>query len=150
MATMTIEVVTPERAVLVGEAEEIVIPGTEGQMGILPGHLPLLSGVAIGQMVVKGFKGTVGREQAQGDRKFFVDGGFVEVLPDKVTIMTEACDGYDEIDVSAARKEIEAAERELLAIEERAKSEEVEADILQRHQDALKRARTRLLMHEDE
>jgi len=150
MSTLTIEVVTPERAVLVGSADEVILPGSEGQMGILPGHLPLLSGLGIGQMTVRGFKGTVGKEQVTGERKFFVDGGFVEVLPDKVTVMTEACDGFDEIDVSAAKHQIEEAERELLAMEERAKTEEVEADVLKRHQDALKRARMRLLMHEED
>lgn len=149
MSTLTIEVVTPEKAVLVGSAEEVILPGSEGQMGILPGHLPLLSGLGIGQMTVKGFKGEIGREQVSGERKFFVDGGFVEVLPDKVTVMTEACDGYDEIDVNAAKAAIEEAERELLAMEERAKSEEVEGEVLERHQEALKRARMRLLMHEE-
>jgi F-type H+-transporting ATPase subunit epsilon len=140
--TLTIEVVTPERAVLSGQAEEITLPGSEGQMGILPGHLPLLSGLGIGQMVVKGFSGS---GSPSGERKFFVDGGFVEVLPGKVTIMTEACDGFDEIDVAAARREIEVAEKELLDIEERSKNEAVEEDIMDRHHEALKRARMRLL-----
>jgi F-type H+-transporting ATPase subunit epsilon len=136
---LTIEVVTPERAVLSGEADEVILPGSQGQMGILPGHLPLLTGLGIGQMIVRGFAGS-------GERKFFVDGGFVEVLPDKVTVMTEACDGFDEIDAAHARNAIEVAEKELLAIEERSKSEAVEEDVMVRHQEALKRARVRLMM----
>lgn len=140
---LTIEVVTPERAVLSGEAEEVILPGSQGQMGILPGHLPLLSALGIGQMVVKGFSGG-------GERKFFVDGGFVEVLPNKVTVMTEACDGFDEIDAVQARAAIEIAEKELLAIEERSKAEEVEEDVMTRHHDALKRARVRLMMSQGE
>lgn len=139
---LRIEVVTPERAVLSGDADEVILPGNQGQMGILPGHLPLLSGLGIGQMVVKGFSG--------GERKFFVDGGFVEVLPDKVTVMTEACDGFDEIDAIQARTAIEEAEKELLAIEDRSKSEVIEEDVMIRHQEALKRARVRLMMSKGE
>ncbi len=140
---LTIEVVTPERAVLAGEADEVILPGGQGQMGILPGHLPLLSGLGIGQMVVKGFAGGA-------DRKFFVDGGFVEVLPNKVTVMTEACDGFDEIDAIQARTAIEEAEKELLAMEESSKSEVIEEDVMIRHQAALKRARVRLMMSQGE
>ncbi len=143
-----IEVVTPERAVLTGECSEVILPGTEGQMGILPGHLPLLSGLAIGTMTVKEFQPTGGG--ASGTRRFMVDGGFVEVLPDKISIMTEACAGQDEIDVAAARVAIEEAEKQLLAVEDKAKAEEVEAEVLKRHQDALRRARMRLLTAEGE
>ncbi|MEZ4460569.1 MAG: ATP synthase F1 subunit epsilon [bacterium] len=146
--TLTIEVVTPERAVISGEAEEVILPGSEGQMGILPGHLPLLSGLGIGQMVVRGFVSKGGTTERE--RKFFVDGGFVEVLPNKITVMTEACDGYDEIDAAEARQAIELAEKELLQFEERSKTETVEEDVMIRHQEALKRARTRLAMSQGE
>lgn len=142
--TLTIEVVTPERAVLSGEAEEVILPGSEGQMGILPGHLPLLSGLGIGQMTVRGFIGHGG----SGERKFLVDGGFVEILPNKVTVMTETCDGFDEIDVAQARLAIESAEKELHVVEELSKTELIEEDVLKRHQEALRRARLRLLLAE--
>ena len=148
--TLLIEVVTPEKAVLTGHAEEVVLPGTTGQMGILPGHLPLLSGLDVGELVVRGFKGAMGKTAIDGERRFFVDGGFVEVLPGKVSVMTELCDGFDEIDIAAARTAIEEAERELLSLEEKSKAEEIEVDVLQQHQETLRRARMRLLFSESD
>ena len=144
-----IEVVTPERAVLAGEADEVILPGSEGQLGILPGHLPLLTGLDIGEMTIKGFSGKHIGADHSGTRKFFVDGGFVEVLPNKVSVMTETCDGFDAIDVEAAKIAIEKAERDLLSLEEVGKGELIEAEILQRHQEALKKARMRLICAEE-
>lgn len=144
--TLFIEVVTPERAVFAGEVEEIVLPGSEGQMGILPGHLPLLSSLGIGEMIVRGYKGS----GESSERRFLVDGGFVEVLPNKVSVMTESCDGFDQIDVAAARTAIEEAEKALLSLETRSTAEQIEEEVFQTHHDALKRARMRLLMAEDQ
>ncbi len=141
---LTIEVVTPERAVLTGDAAQVILPGTEGQMGVLPGHLPLLSSLDVGELTVFGLSGSDGEP-----RRFFVDGGFVEVLPDKVVVMTEHCEGLGEIDIEEARRAIEEAEKELLAIEEKAKAEEIEQDVYDLHQDALRRARMKLLVAED-
>lgn len=145
--TFTIEVVTPERAVLTGQAEQVVLPGTNGQMGILPGHLPLLSSLDLGELVIQGFSADVGDE---GHRKYFIEGGFVEVLPNKVIVMTEFCEGLTEIDIEAAQAAIEEAEKELLAMEEKAKAEEIEQDIYEVHQQALRRARMQLLLADED
>lgn len=140
--TIKVEIVTPERAAFNEEAEEVVIPGTVGEIGVLPGHLPLLTSIGMGDLAVK----------YDGDkiRHFFVEGGFAEILPDKVSVLTRACDGVDEIDVADARLALEAAEEKMDALEERARTEEVEGDVRQRHQDALERARKRLLVAGEE
>lgn len=139
--SLLVEIVTPERAVFAGQVSEVVLPGAVGEMGVLPGHLPLLTAIAMGNLgVVQGGK----------MRHFFIEGGYAEILPDKVSVLTEACDGIDEIDVARAKIALEAAERELLALEERARSEEVEGDVRAAHEQALDRARRRLLMAQGE
>lgn len=134
-----LEVVTPARAVLDIKVDAVDLPGIEGQLGILPDHLPLLTGLDVGEMIVRG---------PEGERRFFIDGGFAEVLGHKVTVLTEFCDGVDEIDIEHARQVKEQAEKDLSALEERSKSEPVEEDALEHHRKMLKRANTRLLLGE--
>lgn len=137
--TLEVEIVTPERAVFSGTVEEVVLPGAVGEMGVLPGHLPLLTAIAMGDLaVVQGGK----------VRHFFVEGGYAEILPNKVSVLTEACDGVDEIDVAKARMALEAAEKELAKLESKAKSEEIEGEVQEAHEKALERARRRLLVAE--
>lgn len=138
--TLMVEIVTPEQAVFAGEASEIVIPGVVGELGVLPGHLPLLTSIGIGDLAVV-HSGKV--------RHFFVEGGYAEILPRKVSILTEACEGADAIDAAQAKAALEVAEKELLALEERARTEEVEGDVRKRHEEALERARRRLLFAQD-
>lgn len=134
--TLQLEIVTPERAVFKGVATEVVLPGGAGEIGVLPGHLPLLTSIAMGDLMVHGDKGT---------RHFFIEGGYAEILPHRVSVLAEYCDGADEIDIAEAREAVKIAEDAWAGIEEKARSEEVEADVRQRHQDALERARRRLL-----
>ncbi len=135
-----VEIVTPERAVFSEDAEEVVIPGMAGEIGVLPGHLPLLTSIGMGDLAVK-----YGGDKV---RHFFIEGGFAEILPNKVSVLTKACDGIDEIDIAEARRALESAEKQMDELEERARTEEIEADARQRHQDALERARKRLLLAE--
>ena len=137
--TLFVEIVTPERAVFTGTVSEVVLPGVVGEMGVLPGHLPLLTAIAMGDLAVV---------QDNKTRHFFVEGGYAEILPNKVSVLTEACDGIDEIDVSTAKKALETAEKQLLALEERSRAEEIEGDVRKAHEEALERARRRLLMAE--
>lgn len=132
-----VEVVTPERAVLSEQADSVILPGENGEMGVLPGHLPLLTSLNVGELRVF---------SKDGERSFVVEGGFAEILPDRVTILTEACDGIDEIDVAAARDALKVAESELSRLEERSKDEEIEHDVMERHRERLRRARTRLVL----
>jgi len=137
--TIHLEVVTPAKAVLDVKATEVVLPGIQGELGILPGHLPLLTSLDVGTMVVK----------SEGkSRTFVLDGGFAEVLREKITVLTEACEGVDDIDIEHARQVMAQAEKDIKALEERSKSEPIEPDVMEQHRQMLKRAQTRLLLGE--
>ena len=134
-----LEVVTPARAVLKEKVSEVVLPGVQGELGILPGHIPLLTALDIGCMVVHG---------EGGRRAFAIDGGFAEISHNKVVVLTEGCDGVDEIDIEHARQLLKDAEEQLSLLEERSKSEEIQTDVMEHHRNVLKRAQTRILMSE--
>ena len=103
-ATVLLEVVTPNRLVLSQEVEEITAPGAEGEFGILPGHTPFFTTLKVGEVMYR-----LGREQ----RHMAVTWGFAEVLPDKVTILAEAAELEDEIDVERAKNAKKRAEESL-------------------------------------
>jgi F-type H+-transporting ATPase subunit epsilon len=102
--TFQLEIVTPEKKVVDVAATEAQIPGKNGYLGILPGHAPLITELAVGEITFK-----VG---ADGQR-LAVAWGFAEVLPDRVTILAETAERPSEIDVARARKAKERAEKEL-------------------------------------
>ena len=87
--TLRLEFVTPERAIAHEEVDEVELPGEEGYMGILPGHAPLLASLRTGEMWYR--KG--------GERHYaFLTGGFVEVLPDRVSILAQVAERAEDID----------------------------------------------------
>ena len=100
--TFQLEIVTPEKKVVNTSAEEVQIPGKNGYLGILPGHAPLITELAVG--------GITYRENAT-ERHLAVAWGFAEVLPDKVTILAESAERPSEIDVERARKAKDRAEQ---------------------------------------
>src|SRR5499427_396589 len=106
MAEGTIEltVVTPEKAVVHEQVDELQVPGAEGYLGILPGHAPLFSELKIGEV---GYR--------QGDRWFFlsVAWGFVEVQPNQVRILAETAERAHEIDVDRAMRAKQRAEERI-------------------------------------
>jgi F-type H+-transporting ATPase subunit epsilon len=125
--TFQLEIVTPEKLVVNEAVEEAQIPGLGGYLGILPGHAPLITELAVGKITYK----------AHGVTKdLAVAWGFAEVLPDKVTMLAETAERPEEIDVARAQKAKERAEQML-------KSNDPQLDY-DRAQDALKRAETRL------
>jgi len=89
-----LEIVTPEQLLFSGEVDEVVVPGSEGYLGILPGHAPLLSELQIG---------VISYRQESQEFKVFCSWGFVEVLPDRVSILAEAAEFPDQINVEQAR-----------------------------------------------
>ena len=89
------DIVTQERIVFSGAVDSVNLPGTEGRMGILPNHSPLLSALDFGEVVVR----TGGREEY-----FAIGGGFVEVQPDHVTILADSAEQADEIDIERAEQ----------------------------------------------
>jgi len=97
------EIVSQDRIVFQGDVDIVVLPGVEGVMGILPDHAPLLSVLQYGYITVR-----MGREE----EVFTVAGGVVEVQPDQVTVLVDAAENVEEIDVQraeAARRRAEEA-----------------------------------------
>ena len=125
--TFQLEIVTPSRLLVKDAAEEAQIPGVTGYLGILPGHAPLITELGVGEITYKASGAT---------HTLSVAWGFMEVLPDKVTILAEAAERPHEIDVERAQKAKDRAEQRL-------KSNDVEVDYT-RAEDALQRADTRL------
>ncbi len=125
--TFQLEIVTPEKKVVDTAATEAQIPGKNGYLGILPGHAPLITELAVGEISFR----AGGEEQ-----RLAVAWGFAEVLPEKVTILAETAERPAEIDVARAR---EAKKR----AEERLTSGDINVDVEQ-SLDALHKAETRI------
>ena len=131
MARMKVDVLTAERPIFSGEADFVVAPGTLGDLGILPQHAPLLTTLEIGEVRVR----TEGEEVS-----IFISGGFMEVLPDQVTILAHTGERAEDIDEARALEARRRAEA-LMA----SKVEEVD---YARAQAALRRAMMRLKLVE--
>src|SRR5437868_14137059 len=102
---INLTVVTRERKIIDTEVDEVVLPASDGEIGVLPGHTPLLTTLRIGQMRYRSGS-TVNR--------LVLSWGFAEVLPDRVIVMAETARLPQEIDPAAAEEERKRAERELL------------------------------------
>ena len=100
---LTVRLVTPDRVLVDATAEAVELPSMSGYLEALYGHAPLLAELGAG--VVRLHGGT------SGNQKFFVAWGFVEVLPERVTILAETALRPGEIDVNEARQEIAEAEK---------------------------------------
>ncbi len=124
--TIQLEIVTPERLVVSESAEYIEIPGEGGYLGILPGHAPLISEVAPGELTYRNGNQT---------KRLAVAWGFVEVLQDKVTILAEAAEKAEEIDTARAETAKKKAEAEL---------QKSGLEMNEEAQEALQRAQARL------
>jgi len=99
-----LEIVTPERVVLTDDVDMVVAPASEGYVGILPHHAPLLTTLGPGELRIK--KGGT-------ETSLAVFGGFMDVRPDRVIVLTEAAEHADEIDESRA-EQARARAREVL------------------------------------
>ncbi|MDE3112760.1 MAG: F0F1 ATP synthase subunit epsilon [Chloroflexota bacterium] len=128
-----IEVITPERRVYEDDVDMVIAPGSEGYLGILPHHAPLLTALGPGEFRVK--KG--GSEEVLA-----VFGGFMDVREGRVTVLTEAAEHVEEIDVRRAQ---EARDRARAALEAAAP---MSAEDIQRAQAALQRALVRIRVSE--
>lgn len=102
--SIRLTIVTRERKIVETDAEEVILPASDGEIGILPGHTPLLTTLRIGQM----------RYRTGGEvHRMVLSWGFAEVLPDRVIVMAETARLPQEIDMAAAEAERDEAEREL-------------------------------------
>ncbi len=125
--TFQLEIVTPAKLLVKDAAEEAQIPALSGYLGILPGHAPLITELAVGVITYKASGAT---------HTLSVAWGFAEVLPDKVTILAEAAERPQEIDIERAQKAKDRAEQRL-------RSNDLKVDYT-RADNALQRAETRL------
>ena len=98
---LTLEIVTPERAIAHEQVDEVEIPGADGYFGVLPGHTPLLASLQVGELWYR-----KGGEFTYLSLAF----GFAEVLPDRVTILAQIAERADEIDVARAEEQKRQAE----------------------------------------
>jgi len=126
-----LEIVTPEKKVLSEPVDIVVAPGQEGEFGVLPGHIPFLSKLKIGELHFR--SGGVGKHIA-------IMGGYAEVLPNRVTVLAPAAEESIEIDVIRAKAARERAERRLAEAKDRLE--------FARAQAALQRALARLKVAE--
>ncbi len=127
--TLTVRVIAPDKTVWDSTAEEVVLPSTTGQLGILSGHAPLLTALDTGVMRVRPGKEWVA---------IALMGGFAEVEADEVTILVNGAERGDKIDLDAARTAYNEAEARMNQVQSGSRQEQIQA--LQ----ALKRARARL------
>ncbi len=99
---LTLEIVTPDRAIAHEAVDEVEIPGADGYFGVLPGHTPLLASLSVGELWYR-----------QGGETVYLSiaFGFAEVLPDRVTILAQMAERAEEIDVSRAEAEKKHAEQ---------------------------------------
>ncbi len=101
---LQLEIVTPEKLAYQDEVDSVVLPGSEGELGVLPHHAPLVSTLGAGELRLR--KG--GQEES-----FAIVGGFLQVLPDKVVVMAETADMASEIDLEKAQEARRQAEQAL-------------------------------------
>jgi F-type H+-transporting ATPase subunit epsilon len=106
--TLRLEVVTPSRRVLESRASEVRVPGALGELGVLPGHTPLLTSLGTGEV-----------SWVDGDTtgRLVVQGGFAEIQPDTVTVLASIAETVDEIDVETARMTLAEAQEKLKTVD---------------------------------
>lgn len=100
---LKVRLVTPDRILVDGIADAVEIPGKTGYFEVLYGGAPLLSSVGAGEVRIHGGEA--------GDQRYLVARGFVEVLPDRVTILAESAQKPEEVDAGAARQQLERGQR---------------------------------------
>jgi F-type H+-transporting ATPase subunit epsilon len=101
---LQLEIVTPERQVFSDTVDSVQVPGSEGELGVLPHHAPLVSTLGVGEL----------RFRKDGtEESFAIVGGFLQVRPDKVVVLAETADLASEIDLEKAQEARREAERAL-------------------------------------
>ena len=102
--TLTLDIVTPYGHIFTEEVDEVLAPGSEGEFGVLPEHPPFLTTLKIGILTYK-----KGSETGH----FFLNWGYAEVGPDKVTVLADSAEKSDEIDIERAKESMKRAEERL-------------------------------------
>ena len=102
--SILLEIVTPERMAYSDTVDSVQLPGVEGELGVLPGHAPLVSMLGVGELRIR---------KGGAEESFAIVGGFLQVRPDKVVVMAETADLASEIDLERAQEARREAERAL-------------------------------------
>ena len=97
-----LEIVTPEKLAYADDVDSVQLPGSEGELGVLPHHAPLLSMLGVGELRIR---------KAGTEESFAIVGGFLQVLPDRVVVMAEMADMASEIDLERAQEARRRAEQ---------------------------------------
>ena len=119
--SLELELVSPESLLLSQPVEMVVVPGTEGDFGVLPGHAPLIANIRPGALVV--FEGGNAAE------RFFLAGGFAEVTTERCTILAEGAMRVADIDRAAAEQEIRDLREDIAQLAEDADRDAVAASL---------------------
>jgi len=115
---LLLDIVTPEKKFFSGEVDNVYLPGTEGELGILPGHVPLVTGIEPGEL----------RYAVNGQvEELAIGAGFLEVSQEKVTVLTDLAVTDTEIDEAKVEEAMQRAEESLSKIDQSANAEEVAA-----------------------
>jgi F-type H+-transporting ATPase subunit epsilon len=101
---LELEIVTPERLAYSDTVDSVQLPGSEGELGVLPHHAPLVSTLGVGELRIR---------KGGAEESFAIVGGFLQVRPDKVVVMAETADLASEIDLEKAQEARREAERAL-------------------------------------
>ena len=128
--SLTLRVLAPDQSVFDGSADEVILPSTTGQLGILPGHVSLLTALDFGVLRVR---------EGNGWKAIALQGGFAEVDADEVTVLVNAAELGSSINAEAASQELDAATKAVAGFEGKPSStEKIKA------QQELARARARV------
>ena len=117
---LNLEIVSPEKLVTAKSVDMVIISGTEGDFGVLPGHAPLVSSIRPGLLEIY---------EKDKVEKLFVTGGFVEVLENKVSILANEISKIDEIDIVVVENEIKDLKEKLSQTEEETTKNLIELEI---------------------
>ena len=107
ISTLAVDIVSAEKAIFSGRAKMVVVTGSEGELGILPGHVQLLTGIQPGQVKIVTPQGT--------EEFYYISGGFLEVQPDSVSVLADTVVRAEEIDEARAAEAKSKAEK-ILAV----------------------------------
>ena len=103
---LQLDIVTPERLAYSDQVDEVIAPGSQGELGILPHHAPLLTTLGLGELRIR---------KGGAEESFAIVGGFLQVRPDRVVVMAETADMASEIDLERAQAARREAEKTLEA-----------------------------------
>ncbi|MFC4812664.1 F0F1 ATP synthase subunit epsilon [Paenibacillus sp. GCM10023250] len=104
MSSFLLEIVTPERKVYAEDVNMVIVKGSEGEMGILPNHIPMVTPLKIAPVTIK---------QKNAEEKVAVNGGFLEIRKDKVVILAESAELPGDIDLARAEAAKQRAEQRI-------------------------------------